>query len=74
MNLAGCSDAESTGLKHLPLFKERGITEAKLNGLLQDRTHFIGNAQRQVSLVNAKAQPLLIKYHKEAQYEPKPIV
>ena len=42
--------------------------------LLQDRTHFIGNAQRQVSLVSAKAQPLLIKYHKEAQYEPKPIV
>jgi adenylosuccinate lyase len=57
-----------------PLFKERGITEAKLNGLLQDRTHFIGNAQRQVSIVNAKAQPLLIKYHQEAQYEPKPIV
>jgi hypothetical protein len=56
------------------LFKERGITEAKLNGLLQDRTHFIGNAQRHGSLVNAKAQPLLIKYHKEAQYEPKPIV
>ena len=42
--------------------------------LLQDRTHFIGNAQRQVSLVNAKAQPLLIKYHQEAQYERKPIV
>ncbi len=26
--------------------------------LLQDRAHFVGNAQRQVSLVNAKAQSL----------------
>jgi hypothetical protein len=56
------------------IFKEKGITEEKLNALLQNRKHFIGNAEVQIDTVAKKADFLLRRYTTDSQYEPKPIL
>lgn len=53
-----------------PEFKEAGITEAMLSGALKDKSHFLGNADAQITAVQKKTKPLLTKYAKEAGYEP----
>jgi len=53
-----------------PLFKEAGITEEKLSSLLQDKRHFIGNADRQIDAVVDKCGKLLERHSKAASYEP----
>ena len=53
-----------------PEFKEAGITEAMLSDALKEKTHFIGNANTQITAVKMKSNPLLLKYAKEAGYQP----
>jgi len=53
-----------------PEFKEAGITESMLSGALLDKSHFIGNADAQITAVKKKVNSLLTKYAKEAGYEP----
>ena len=53
-----------------PEFKEAGITEAILSSILEDKTHFLGNADAQITAVQEKTKPLRTKYVKEASYEP----
>ncbi|MFW9835864.1 MAG: adenylosuccinate lyase, partial [Candidatus Thorarchaeota archaeon] len=53
-----------------PEFKEAGITREKLVKLLTDKSLYLGNAGAQIEAVEKKAQPLLVKYTKEASYEP----
>lgn len=53
-----------------PSFKEAGITSSELRSVLRERSHLIGNADRQITAVVEKAKPLLKKYEREARYEP----
>ena len=53
-----------------PAFKEAGVTEAMLGEVLRDKAHFLGNAEKQIDAVKAKAKPVLKKYPREAAYEP----
>ena len=53
-----------------PEFKEAGITEFMLSSALKEKTHFLGNADAQITAVKMKVNPLLLKYAKEASYEP----
>ena len=53
-----------------PLFREAGLTESMLKGLLEDKRHFLGNAAAQIDAVFKKTRHLLEEYKKEASYEP----
>jgi len=53
-----------------PEFKEAGITEAMLSSALKEKTHFLGNADAQITAVRVKTNSLLLKYAKEVGYEP----
>jgi len=53
-----------------PLFIEVGISKVTLEELLINKSHFLGNANSQIDSVFTKAEPILNKYHKEAEYEP----
>jgi adenylosuccinate lyase len=53
-----------------PAFKAVGVTSEELRGVMRDRSHFVGNAYRQIMAVKEKASPLLEKYSREAAYEP----
>jgi adenylosuccinate lyase len=53
-----------------PLFIEVGISKVTLEELLINKSHFLGNANSQIDSVFTKAEPMLKKYHKEAEYEP----
>jgi adenylosuccinate lyase len=57
-----------------PLFQSRGITEEKINEILQNRERFIGNAQEQIQKVNEKAQPLFSRHPEALNYNPKDIL
>ena len=52
------------------VFKDVGITEARINAILEDTRHFVGNAAEQIERVRAKAEPLLKQYADAARYEP----
>jgi len=56
------------------LFIEAGITEGRINDILMDKTHFIGNSLSQIDSVAERAEVLLSKYAKEASYEPEKIL
>ena len=51
-------------------FKKAGITEKKIDAILKDKKHFVGNASKQIDAVGAKVKLLLKRYKKEANYEP----
>jgi adenylosuccinate lyase len=57
-----------------PLFIEVGISKVTLEELLINKNHFLGNANSQIDSVLTKAETLLKKYHKEAEYEPRDIL
>jgi len=52
------------------VFKKAGITEESLSSLLLDKSHFIGNAGRQIDAVIEKCGELLERHRKAANYEP----
>ncbi len=70
MRQKGAAPQLSEKLANDPVFKAAGITEARINGILEDKKHFVGNAGQQIEQVAAKASPLLERYAKDAQYEP----
>jgi adenylosuccinate lyase len=53
-----------------PEFRKAGITADELEEILKDRSRFIGNAQRQIDAVKEKAGDLLMRYSRQAEYEP----
>jgi len=53
-----------------PVFQRAGITEDRINGILADKKHFVGNAAEQIEQVTAKASPLLERHAEAARYEP----
>ncbi|MBS3144125.1 adenylosuccinate lyase [Candidatus Woesearchaeota archaeon] len=54
-----------------PLFQANNITQASIEQLLQDTTHFIGNARDQIDRVRTKAHKHFFEpYAAEARYEP----
>ena len=57
-----------------PTFKKAGITEEKINSILEDKKHFVGNAKNQIDLVTRKAQRFIERYKAESRYEPKDIL
>ena len=57
-----------------PVFQQHGITEKQLQSVLDDTTHFIGNANKQMDAVKTKAQVFIDKYKDAAAYEPRPIL
>ena len=57
-----------------PDFKAAGITMDEIKELIDDKTRFVGNAERQIDAVKKKAQDLLTRYADEAMYEPREIL
>ncbi len=52
------------------VFKSAGITRKRIDAILTDKEHFVGNADRQIDSVMQKAESLLDRHAKAAQYEP----
>jgi len=52
------------------VFKKAGITEAMLLDAVSEKTHFLGNADAQITAVQEKAKPIINKYVEAAAYEP----
>jgi adenylosuccinate lyase len=57
-----------------PAFKEKNITKERIEGILKDKEHFIGNARNQIIAVNEKAKIVIEKYKSESKYEPEEIL
>ncbi len=57
-----------------PVFVEAEISEQDMKGILQDRTHFIGNARNQIDQVITEAERFISRYEREAKYEPREIL
>ena len=53
-----------------PDFKNMGITSVILSDVIKDKSHFIGNADAQITAVQDKVKPILVKYMDAAAYEP----
>jgi adenylosuccinate lyase len=62
-NLVGLLANDST-------FRKAGIGESELRGIFENRSHFVGNAYRQIDALKKKVKPLLERYSKAATYEP----
>ncbi len=57
-----------------PIFAEKGITKDFIEKILSDKLHFVGNASGQIDAVISDAECLLVRYKKEAKYEPEEIL
>lgn len=57
-----------------PGFKEAGITLRELEGVVEERGHFVGNALEQIEEVKRKSRRILERYEREAAYEPREIL
>ena len=53
-----------------PIFEEKGISEDMIDELLRDKSHFVGNARRQIDQVVELTDLLISRYKKQAEYEP----
>ena len=70
MRQEGSSPRLSGKLANDPVFKSAGITEEQINGILEDKKHFVGNAAKQIEQVTTKASLLFNRYAEDAKYEP----
>jgi len=70
MRSEGHAPALAEKLAQDPVFKKAGITAERIQAVLKEQTHFLGNAREQIQSVTAKAGDLLRKYPQAAQYEP----
>ena len=52
------------------VFKSAGITRERIDAILADKVHFVGNADRQIDLVIRKAATLIDRHSEAARYEP----
>lgn len=57
-----------------PVFIQAGVTRKVIEDALQDKRHFVGNANEQIQRVYEKGQGLISRYEQEARYEPRPIL
>lgn len=56
------------------IFVEKKITKEKIEKILADKSHFVGNADSQIDMVAEDAQRLILQYEEEAKYEPEEIL
>jgi adenylosuccinate lyase len=70
MRQQGASPRLSQRLATDEVFKAAGITEARLNAILKDTRHFVGNAEEQIRQVQSRAESLLQRHAGAARYEP----
>jgi adenylosuccinate lyase len=70
MRREGATPRLSQRLADDEVFKGAGITEARLNAILEDTRHFVGNAKEQIQQVRSKAEPLIQRYPDAARYQP----
>ncbi len=52
------------------VFREAGVTEEQINGIVENAQHFAGNAQAQMQDVAARAEPLFKRYAQTLEYVP----
>ncbi len=57
-----------------PLFRQAGITEARMREALENKARFIGRAREQIAQVREKAAALLARYATESTYQPQGIL
>ncbi len=57
-----------------PIFSDVGITRSDIERIIADRTHFIGNAKRQIDEVAVRAEKITSRYPNESLYEPREIL
>ncbi len=53
-----------------PAFIERGIARDRIESILSDKPHFVGNAREQIARVCDRIHALTSRYQEEASYEP----
>jgi adenylosuccinate lyase len=70
MRQEGITPRLSQRLANDEVFKAAGITEARLNVILMDTRHFVGNANEQIEQVRSRAEPMFQRYSDAARYEP----
>jgi len=70
MRQEGATPRLSRRLADDAVFKEAGITEARLNEILRETRHFVGNAGEQIQQVRARAEDLIQRHGEAARYEP----
>jgi len=57
-----------------PIFIENGITLQNINIIIDKRSNYIGNAQKQIDEIIENTKQTIIKYTSQASYEPKEIL
>ncbi len=70
MRQEGSTPRLSQRLGNDPVFKAAGITEERINTILGDTRHFVGNAEQQIQAVMFRSESLFQRYAEAAQYEP----
>jgi adenylosuccinate lyase len=69
-NTASQKNSLAKLLAEEPAFKDKGITLDMIQRLINDRAHFIGNAQRQIDQIIQKTRETIDKHSQNADYEP----
>jgi len=69
-NTASQKNSLAELLAEEPAFKDKGITLDMIQRLINDRAHFIGNAQRQIDQIIQKTRETIDKHSQNADYEP----
>ncbi len=57
-----------------PKFVRAGITKKRIDNIISNKYHFIGNAKKQIASITKKAKKLLDKYSEQIKYKPKDIL
>jgi len=70
MRQEGTMPRLSQRLANDEVFQTAGIGEARLDAILKDTRHFVGNAREQIQQVQSKAEALLRRHADSARYEP----
>ena len=70
MRQEGATPRLSRRLAEDAVFKDAGITEARLNEILGETRHFVGNAGEQIQQVRARAEDLIQRHAEASRYEP----
>jgi len=70
MRQEGTTPRLSRRLANDEIFKGAGISEVRLDAILKDTGHFVGNARDQIEQVRSRAEPVLQRYSDAARYEP----
>jgi adenylosuccinate lyase len=74
MRQEGTTPRLSRRLANDEIFKAAGISEVRLDAILKDTVHFVGNAREQIEHVRSRAEPVIQRYSDAARYEPGDII